>query len=109
EAERLEAERLEAERKEQERLEAERLEAERKEQERLEAERLEAERKEQERLEAEQIEVSTMILKIKEEISELEEIVSKNKYKLFGKGAILKKEAKKRIQILYLKIDEISN
>ncbi|NFT51875.1 signal recognition particle-docking protein FtsY, partial [Clostridium botulinum] len=72
-------ERLEAERKEQERLEAERLEAERKEQERLEAERLEAERKEQERLEAEQIEVSTMILKIKEEISELEEIVSKNK------------------------------
>ncbi|MBY6753755.1 AAA family ATPase [Clostridium botulinum] len=109
EQERLEAERLEAERKEQERLEAERLEAERKEQERLEAERLEAERKEQERLEAEQIEVSTMILKIKEEISELEEIVSKNKYKLFGKGAILKKEAKKRIQILYLKIDEISN
>ena len=118
EVERLEAERVEKERQEAERLEVERIEKERQEAERLEAERIEKEREEKERLEAIKIEQkkleekrleAEMILKIKNEIAEQEKIVSENKYKFFGKGAALKKEAKAKIEDLYNKLSEILN
>lgn len=106
EKERQEAERLEAERREKERQEAERLEAERIEKERQEAERLEAIKAEQKKLEEKRLEAE-MILKIKNEIAKQEIIVSENKYKFFGRGAALKKEAKAKIKELYQKLGEI--
>ena len=50
-----------------------------------------------------------MILKIKNEIVQQEKIVSENKYKLFGKGAALKKEARAKIKELYQKLGEMLN
>ena len=55
------------------------------------------------RLEAE------MILKIKNEIAQQEKIVLENKYKFFGRGAVLKKAAKAKIKDLYQKISEMLN
>ena len=108
EIERQEAERLEAERREKERQKAEQLEAERKEKGKQEAERLEAIKTEQKKLEEKRLEAE-MILKIKNEIAQQEKIVSENKYKLFGKGAALKKEAKAKIKVLYDGLSEILN
>ena len=118
EVKRLEAERVEKERQEAERLEVERIKKERQEAERLESERIEKEREEKERLEAIKIEQkkleekrleAEMILKIKNEIAEQEKIVSENKYKFFGRGSALKKEAKSKIEDLYNKLSEILN
>ena len=131
EAERLEAERIEKEKQETERLEAERVEKERKEAERLEAERiakekhelerLEAERIEREKQEAERLEVikieqekleekrlkAEMIIKIESEIRRQEKLISENKYKFIGRGAVIKKEAKAKMKELYQKLDKI--
>jgi len=108
EREKLEVERLEAERREKEKLEAERLEAERRKREKQETERLEAIKTEQNKLEEKRLETG-MILKIKNEIVQQEKIVSENKYKFFGRGVALKKEAKMKIKDLYEKLGEILN
>jgi len=50
-----------------------------------------------------------MILKIKNEISQQEKIVLENMYKVFGRGAVLKKEAKAKIKELYQKLGEMIN
>ncbi|NRY61477.1 ATP-dependent helicase [Clostridium beijerinckii] len=123
EKERQEAERLETEKREKERQEVERLEAERMKKEIQEAERLEVERKEKERKELEHLEYikaeqkkleekrleTEMILKTKCEIGKQEKLISENKYKFFGKGAAIKKEAKAKIKELYKKLDEMLN
>ena len=48
-----------------------------------------------------------MILKIKREIEKQEKLISENKYKFFGRGAAIKKEAKYKIKELYSRLDEI--
>ncbi|CAI3611501.1 UvrD-helicase domain-containing protein [Clostridium neonatale] len=126
ERERQEAERLEKERQERERQEAERLEKERQERERQEAERLEKERQERERQEAERLEKEKLkqiklekeklerereaikkILNIKRQIAEQESIIKQNKFKLFGNGAVKKRQAKMRLVELYEELNNI--
>ncbi|HDI3070202.1 TPA: AAA family ATPase, partial [Clostridium botulinum] len=99
----LEAEKIEKERQEAERLKVERIEKERQEAERLEVIKAEQKKLEEKRLEAE------IVLKIQNEIAKQEIVVSENKYKFFGRGAALKKEARAKIKELYQKLDEMPN